>query len=133
MIVLIAVCFALVVSLGLRALGDYLQHVYLGGWPIIQFALLLLVHGLAGLASWIGDPRTWGSRLMWMLAIYLHTVTYAINWPVYAGLVDAAQDHGDLLPTMAAVMLVIAPSILMFGGPIAALIYPRTRHGEVQL
>ncbi len=38
MLTLIAVCFALVVSLGLRALGDTYQHTYGGGWPVSSWS-----------------------------------------------------------------------------------------------
>ena len=133
MLVLIAVCFALVVSLGLRALGDYLQHFYVGSWPIIQFTPLLLVHGLAGMASWTGDPRTWGSRLMWMAAVHIHTVTYALNWPIYFGLANTGGAHQGVLPMLGALLLIIGPSILMFGGPIVALLNGGHRKTEAAI
>ena len=128
MLVLIAVCFALVVSLALRVFGDSYQHTYGNGWPIIQFAVLLLAHGLAGLSSWTADARGWGDRLLWLAAIHLHGATYALNWPVYAGFARGATGlTAELLPTLAALLLIIAPSILMYGGPVAALVNPPAR------
>ena len=136
MVVLVAVCFALCVSLALRALGDTYQHEFGGSWPVIQFAVLLLAHGAAGLASWRqgadadqwGPWETgWGDRVLWLAAIHLHVVTYALNWPVYQGFTGTTELTRDLMPTMAAVLLIIVPSILMYGGPVAAIMQPRRR------
>ena len=130
MLALIAVCFALVVSLGLRALGETHQHFYGGGWPVIQPVILAIAHCAAGLASWAGDYRSWAQRLMWMMALCLHAVTYALNWPVYLGLVGATELTRDLLPNLAAFFLIMLPSILMYVGPVAALINPPRRTSE---
>ena len=130
MLALIAVGFALVVSLGLRALGETHQPFYGAGWPIIQLVILSVVHSAAGLASWIGDYRSWAQRLMWMMALHLHAVTYALNWPVHQGLTGTTELTRDLLPNLAAFFLILLPSLLMYGGPVAALINPPRRHSE---
>lgn len=130
MLALIAVGFALVVSLGLRALGDTHQPFYGAGWPIIQLVVLTIAHCAAGLASWSGDYRTWGDRLMWMMALHLHAVTYALNWPIYQGLTGANELTRQLLPDFTAFFLVLLPSLLMIGGPIAALIHRPGRQPE---
>ena len=138
MVVLIAVCFALCVSLTLRALRDAFQLDFGNSWPIIEFAALLIAHGMAGIASWNfgtvpegrdekdGQPG-WGDRLMWMAAIHVHVVTYALNWPVYQGITGTTELMKTLLPPMTAILLVIVPSILMFGGPVASIMRPRSR------
>ena len=125
MLTLIAVCFALVVSLGLRALGDVHQPFYGAGWPIIQLVILAVAHSAAGLASWSGEHHGWANRVMWLMALHLHAVTYSLNWPVYQGLVGTTELTRDLLPNLAAFFLILLPSILMYGGPIAAVLTPR--------
>ena len=130
MLVLIAVCFALVVSLLLRAAGDTYQHTYGAAWPVIQLVILLLAHCAAGLASWFGDYRTFGDRLMWMVALHVHAVTYALNWPVYQGLTGTVALTPELLPNLSAFGLILLPSMLMYGGPVAALINPPRRRSE---
>ena len=127
MLVLIAVCFALCVSVVLRTFGDAYDHTYGPGWPIVQLVILLIVHCTAGVASWTAGYRTWSQRLMWLIAIHLHTITYALNWPVYQGLTGTSDLTRELLPTLAAVALIILPSLLMYGGPVAALINPPRR------
>ena len=130
MLVLIAVCFALVVSLLLRAAGDTYQHTYGASWPIIQFAVLLIAHGAAGAASWAGDYRRWSDRLMAMVAVHVHCATYAFNWPVYQGFTATTDATRDILPLLATLGLIVGPSILMYGGPVAALINPPIRRAE---
>ena len=130
MLALIAVCLALAVSLLLRAAGDDYQHVYGGGWPVIQLVILSLAHSGAGLASWMGDYRSFPNRLMWMMALHLHAVTYALNWPVYQGLTGTVAQTPDLLPNLSAFLLILLPSLLMYGGPVAALINPPRRRAE---
>ena len=127
MLCLIAVCFALVVSLLLRAAGHHYQDDYGAAWPIIQLVILLIAHGTAGLASWAGDYRSYADRLMWMLALSIHAVTYALNWPVYQGITGSTELTRELLPNLAAFGLVLLPSLLIYGGPIAALIHPPRR------
>ena len=127
MLTLIVVCFALVVSLLLRAGGDTYEPFYGGGWPVIQLVILTLAHGAAGLASWLGDYRSWANRLLWMMALHLHAVTYALNWPVYHGLTGTVAQTPDLLPNLSAFFLILLPSLLMYGGPVAALINPPRR------
>lgn len=61
----------------------------------------------------------------WLMALHLHAVTYALNWPVYQGLTGATELTRDLLPNLAAFFLILLPSILMYGGPIAAVLTPR--------
>ena len=130
MLALIAVCFALVVSLGLRALGDTHQPFYGAAWPIIQLVILAVVHSMAGLASWAGEYRSWAQRVMWMMALYLHAVTYALNWPVYQGLTGTVAQTPDLLPNLSAFFLILLPSLLMYGGPVAAVLNPPRRMSE---
>ena len=109
--------------------GRY-EHDYGTAWPIIQFAVLLIAHGTAGAVSWVSDYRTWSDRLMAMVAVHLHCVTYALNWPVYQGLTATTETTRDILPLLAALGMIIGPSILMFGGPIAAIVNPRQRRTE---
>ena len=130
MLALIAVCFALAVSLLLRAAGHDYQHTYGSGWPIIQLVILAIVHGGAGLSSWLGEYRSFANRLMWLVALYLHAVTYALNWPVYQGLAGTVAQTPDLLPNLSAIFLILIPSILMYGGPVAAVIAPPRRRSE---
>ena len=125
MLALIAVCFALVVSLGLRALGDTHQPFYGAAWPVISLVILAIVHSAAGLASWAGDYGSWAQRLMWLMALHLHAVTYALNWPVYQGLTGTVAQTPDLLPNLSAFFLILLPSLLMYGGPVAAALTPR--------
>ena len=125
MLTLIAVCFALVVSLGLRALADVHQPFYGASWSIIQLVILAIAHNAAGLTSWSGDYRGWANRVMRLMALHLHAVTYALNWPVYQGLTGATELTRDLLPNLAVFFLILLPSILMYGGPIAAVLTPR--------
>ncbi len=130
MLALIAVCFTLAVSLLLRAAGSDYQHAYGGGWPVIQLVILAVLHGAAGLASWSGDYRSFANRLMWLLALHLHAVTYAINWPVYQGLVGTVAQTPDLLPNLSAFFLILLPSLLMYGGPVAAIVNPRDARND---
>ena len=130
MLTLIAVCFALAVSLLLRVAGHEYQHVYGSGWPIIQLVILAIVHSAAGLASWMGEYRYFPNRLMWLMALYLHAVTYALNWPVYQGLTGTVAQTPDLLPNLSAFLLILLPSLLMYGGPVAAVINPPRRRTE---
>lgn len=127
MLVLIAVCFALAVSLALRTVDEDLRHVFGASWSLVQMAILLAAHGAAGLASWTARYRAWPQKLMWLIAVHVHTITYALNWPVYAGITGTGEVARELLPTITAVALVILPSLLMYGGPIAALINPPRR------
>ena len=127
MLVLIAVCFALVVSLVLRTLGDDFRHTFGASWPLVQLAVLLVAHGAAGLASWTVRYQTWSQKLLWLIAIHVHTLTFALNWPVYVGIIGTGEVSRQLLPTLTAVALVILPSLLMFGGPIVALLNPPRR------
>ena len=130
MLALTAVGFALVVSLLLRAAGHDYQHVYGNAWPVIQLVVLMVVHSAAGLASWFGDYRSWADRLMWVAALHLHAVTYALNWPVYQGLTGTVAMTPDLLPNLSAFLLILLPSLLVYGGPVAALINPPRRRME---
>ncbi len=130
MLALIAVGFALVVSLGLRALGDTHQPFYGASWPIIQLVVLAIAHCAAGLASWSGGHRSWADRLMWIMALQLHAVTYALNWPIYQGLTGTTDLTRELLPNFAAFFLILLPSLLMYGGPVAALVNPPRRDAE---
>ena len=130
MLALIAAGFALVIGLMLRAAGHDHQHVYGGGWPVIQLVTLTVVHSAAGLASWFGDYRTFADRLMWMMTLHLHAVTYALNWPLYQGLTGTVAMTPDLLPNLSAFFLILLPSLLMYGGPVAALINPPRRRSE---
>lgn len=121
MLVLAAVGFALVVSFVLRFAGTEYEATYGGAWPVIQLVILAVAHSAAGLASWSADCHEWSDRLMWMMALHLHAVTYALNWPVYQGLVGTTELTRELLPNLAALFLILLPSLLMYGGPIAAL------------
>ncbi len=127
MLVLIAVCFALVVSLALRTFGDDFGHAYGPAWPMLQLAVLLVAHLAAGLASWSARYQTWSQKLLWLVAIHVHTLTFALNWPVYVGIIGDGEMSEQLLPTLTAVALVILPSLLMYRGPVAALINPPRR------
>ena len=130
MLVLIAVCLALAVSVLLRVMGDTFQHTYGSGWPIAQFAVLLIAHGAAGAASWHAGYQRWSDRLLWMLAVHVHCATYAFNWPVYQGLAATTETTRDVLPLLGALGLIVGPSILMYGGPVAALVNPPRRPTE---
>ena len=125
MLTLIAVCFALAVSLLLRVAGHDYQHFYGSGWPIIQLVILAIFHSTAGLASWVEESRSFPNRIIWMMALYLHAVTYAINWPVYQGLTGTVAQTPHLLPNLSAFLLILLPSLLMYGGPVAAVLNPR--------
>ena len=124
MLVLITVCFALAVSLVLRTFGDDYRHTFGAAWPLVQLAILLAAHGAAGIASWTARYQAWPQKLLWLIAVHVHTVTYALNWPVYAGITGGGETARELPPTITAVALVILPSLLMYGGPITALINP---------
>ena len=127
---LIWVGFALVISLVLRGAGDYLQHFYGPAWPAITLAILMLVHGMAGVASWTARYHGFGQRLLWLVAIHLHTLTYALNWPVYQGLLGQTPLMMSILPNLAAVGVIVAPSLLMYGGPVATVVQGSRRGDE---
>ena len=87
---------------------------------LIHLAVLSVLHGAAGWASWSCRSTGWGDGLLWALALTLHTVTYALNWELYAAL----EGHDGVVEDLAIVMIIVIPSLLMYGGPFRAIIRP---------
>ena len=107
----------------------------------VRFAVLLLAHGAAGWASWNAGLNGWGDRVLWMLAISLHTATYTINWQVYAiewGAViqeypnpqHLTEGEVSLLQNLVILGVIALPTLLMLGGPLRAMLITAPQHQE---
>ena len=81
----------------------------------LHFAALLLAHNIAGWASWTCHYQAWGQRVMWMLAVGLHTLSYTVFWEVYA-------TEQVLLQSLVILGVIVIPSGLMYAGPFNAVL-----------
>ena len=81
----------------------------------LRFGTLLMAHSIAGWASWTCHYQAWGQRVLWMLAVALHTLTYTIFWDIYAV-------EQDLLQNLVILGIIVIPSGLMYAGPFNAVL-----------
>ena len=102
--------------------GVLLTGGYLTGQQdaLVNLAVLAVLHGAAGWVSWTARTTGWADDLLWAGALVLHTVTYPFNWPLYAGL----GGRDGAIEDLAVVLVILIPSLLMFGGPYRAIIRP---------
>ena len=102
--------------------GVLLSGGYIAGEPdaVVHLGILAALHGAAGWVSWSCRLNGWGDSLLWAVALTLHTVTYALNWEIYAGL----EGHDGVIEDLAIVAVILIPSVLMYGGPFRAIIRP---------
>ena len=87
---------------------------------LVHLAILSVLHGAAGWVSWSCRATGWGDGLLWAGALTLHTVTFPLNWELYAGL----EGHGGVIEDLAILTVMVIPSVLMYGGPFRAIIRP---------
>ena len=124
MLVLTLTILALMAGLALRTLDG--APVYgPGGWVYVQWGVMALLHGIAGLASWNAHYHRWSDRAFWMMAVNIHCLTYPLNWAVYRDLVVLADTETQVLKHLVMLTVVLLPSVLMLGGPLVALLTPR--------
>ena len=104
------------------AAGVLLAGGYIAGEQdaLVYLAILSVLHGAAGWVSWSCRATGWGDGLLWAAALTLHTVTYALNWELYAGL----EGHAGVVEDLTIVTVILIPSLLMYGGPFRAIIRP---------
>ena len=102
--------------------GVLLSDGYIAGEQdaVVHLGILASLHGAAGWVSWSCRLNGWGDSLLWSVALTLHTVTYALNWELYAGL----KGHDGVIEDLAIVAVILIPSVLMYGGPFRAIIRP---------
>lgn len=93
---------------------------------LLRLALMAALHGAAGWVSWSCRATGWGDGLLWAAALTLHTVTYPLNWDIYA----AFTGRGGVLDDLSAALVIFIPSVLMYGGPFRAAIRPPPRQPE---
>ena len=128
MLVLSLVVMTLLVGLFLQAM-DGVAPVMFGDndWRLVQLGVLLIVHCMAGIASWGAHYHQFGNRALWIVAVCLHPLVYTINWEIYAALVLTGDDT-NLAQNLTTMGIIIIPSMLLFGGPFNALINPPPRY-----
>ena len=104
----------------------------------VRFAVLALVHSAAGWISWSSDYHSWGDRLLWMGALVLHTLTYSTHWSLYAIAYDVSvypdltQGQANLIQNLVILLIIVCPSLLMYGGPVRTILRlePKPEPGE---
>ena len=127
---LIWVGFALVISLVLRGAGDYLQHFYGPAWPAITLAILMLVHGMAGVASW-DSPLSRFRPTAFVAGGHTHAhLDLCPQLAGVPGLLGETPLMMSILPNLAAVGVIVVPSLLMYGGPVATVVQGSRRGDE---
>ena len=102
---------------------------------LIRVFVLAMAHLLAGWMSWTASYQGWASRLCWMSAITTHTLTYTLNWELYAvswgalraqypGMTLLNEGQANTLQSLVIVGVIVLPSIMMYGGPFRAILRP---------
>ena len=86
-----------------------------GQGAYLNLAALLVTHNIAGWASWTAHYQAWGQRVLWLLALGVHTLTYTIHRTHYFAIEDA------LLQNLMVLGVIVIPSGLMYAGPFNAV------------
>ncbi len=95
---------------GIAPPGDDGQH------ELVTVVVMALAHLGAGYVSWVCRSGGWGFRLLWAVALMLHTFTYPRNWEFYTALPQ---------PDLVVISCILIPTILMYGGPFRSILDQR--------
>lgn len=99
---------------GIAPPGEDGQH------QLATVMVMALAHLGAGYVSWSCRSGGWGFRLLWAVALMLHTFTYPRNWDFYTALPQ---------PDLVVISCILIPTILMYAGPFRSLLDMRGQRG----
>lgn len=125
MVVLALVVLSLITGIILQSM-DQPNMTLLGmdNWRLTQFGILVIVHCVTGISSWGAHYHSFGNRALWVVAICTHPMVYILNWELYAALSLSSDSH-NLIQNLNVLVLIIIPSMLLYGGPFNAVINPK--------
>ena len=88
--------------------------------PYLWFIILFVAHYAVGALAWSAHYSGFPNRLSYLLAMTLHTGTYALNWDAYSAH-QLDIDPNSLLVNVMVIGGVFLPSMLLYAGAFVAL------------